>query len=262
MLLVKQIQQLGISDKEASIYVALLEMGQATAQQLAAKSGVNRATTYVALENLIKKGLASQINRNKKAHFIIEDPLQFLDNLEKEKNSIDAKIQMAHKIMPELEALERLTRDRAKVKFLEGKAGALLIQKEVMKKKTNGFDNIFNLNLALKFFPALPSDHRQGSKRFKIKGRSLVIYDAQESIPKLPLLWNEQRKYLPLQKFPFYGDLTIFSNKVALISLKTNIMGILIENESLVQGIKVLFELAWQGADHYPSLKYTDTAKK
>ena len=89
MSLAKQLEQLGLTEKEAKIYVALLEVGEATAQQLATKSGINRATTYVTLENLLKRGLASNITKKKKTYFIIESPQQILDFLDKEKEMGD-----------------------------------------------------------------------------------------------------------------------------------------------------------------------------
>lgn len=52
----QQLKQLGFSDKEAKVYMASLELGPDTAQEIAKKAGVNRTTTYVIIEKLIKKG--------------------------------------------------------------------------------------------------------------------------------------------------------------------------------------------------------------
>jgi sugar-specific transcriptional regulator TrmB len=43
--------QLGLSDKESALYLALLELGQADVADTAKKAGVKRSTAYVLLES-------------------------------------------------------------------------------------------------------------------------------------------------------------------------------------------------------------------
>ena len=255
MNLAKQLEQLGLVEKEAKVYVALLEMGDATAQDLATKSGLNRATTYVILESLVKKHLVKSTTRNKKTYFIIENPLQMLDLLYEEKKELNDKIDTAKKIMPELEMLGRLTTERTKVKFFEGRDGIVMIQNDIFKSKPRKIDNIFNINIALKEFPVSKDDHRQKFMRRKITGRSLVVYNPKEPIPKLPLVKGEERRYLPQNKFPFNADLVLYKNKAALASVKDNPIGVVIENKDIVEGLRSLFELAWQGAEKYIAIK-------
>ena len=262
MVLIKQIEQLGLPEKEAKVYMALLELGEATAQDLSTKSGVNRATTYVALESLVKKGLATSIVKKKKTYFIVETPLQILDLLYKQKEDVESKIGRAKKLMPELEMLERLTKERAKVKFYEGKEGLELIRKEIFRSGIKSFDDIFNINQALSYFPVKPEDHRQFYHKKRIKARMIVVYDPKKPIPKLPMFWKEERRYLPAEKYPFNADFMFYLNKAILISLKDNLIAVVIENQAIVQALKTLFELAWQGADRYTAVKEKETRRK
>ncbi len=255
MTLNKQLEQLGMTEKEAKVYVALLEMGDATAQELATKSGLNRATTYVILESLEKKNLIKNTSRNKKTYFIIENPLQMLDLLYQEKKDLNDKIEIAKKIMPELEMLGRLTTERTKVKFFEGRDGIAMIQKDILKSKAKKIDNIFNINIALKYFPSSKNDHRQKYNKKNIQGRTIAVYDSKKEIPSLPLIKGEERRYLPLNKFPFFADFVLYKNKVALISVKNKWIGIVIESKDIVEGLRSLFELAWQGAEKYIAIK-------
>ncbi|HDQ23137.1 MAG TPA: hypothetical protein ENN28_04200 [Candidatus Uhrbacteria bacterium] len=256
MSLVKQLVNLGLNEKEAKIYVALLELGEATAQQLSVKSELNRATTYVVLENLTKRGLIMSLFKKKKTHFAIENPESFLNFFEAEKQRLERKIDLAKGLMEELQNLGKLTTERTKVKFFEGKQGLALIHKDVLKSKAKNYDNIFNINLALELFPLKPDDHRQKIfNKKKVNCRSIVVYNPKEPMPRFPVLQGEERKYLPADKFPFYADMVFYKNKAAMISLKDNLMGVVIDNEVIVNGLKFLFELAWQGAEKYQSLK-------
>ena len=68
------LMDIGLSEKEAAVYLALLELGSDTVQHIAKKSAVNRATTYVILDSLKKKGVVSTVEKGTKTHFQAESP--------------------------------------------------------------------------------------------------------------------------------------------------------------------------------------------
>ncbi len=255
MFLIKQLEQLGLTDKEAKVYKALLELGEATAQDLAIKSGVNRATTYVALESLMKKGLATSLAKKKKTYFIVETPLQILDLLYKQKEDIESRIGRAKKLMPELENLAQMTSERTMVKFYQGKEGVGLIQKDIIKSRPKQVLSIWNINLVLAAFPYSPDDHRQKRLKQKINTRTIAVYDPKLPVPKMPVFKGEDRRYLPANKFPFSSDITIYDNKAALLTVKDKLMGVIIDDNYISQSLSSLFELAWLGAQNYQSIE-------
>jgi len=81
----KDLQQIGLSEKEAKVYLASLELGPSTAQTIAAKATVNRPTTYVMIESLIKRGLMSSFQKGKKRFFVAGKPTQLLYLLDAKK---------------------------------------------------------------------------------------------------------------------------------------------------------------------------------
>ena len=62
----KELEHLGLSDKEARVYLAALEMGPSPVQDISHKAHVNRATTYVMIESLAARGLMSTFQKGKK----------------------------------------------------------------------------------------------------------------------------------------------------------------------------------------------------
>ena len=60
------LEEIGLSEKEAKIYLALLQVDRDTIQDLATKTGINRTTVYPVLETLQKKGLVSESTGRKK----------------------------------------------------------------------------------------------------------------------------------------------------------------------------------------------------
>lgn len=84
-MLEQQLKQLGFADKEAKVYLASLKLGSNTIQEIARSAGVNRATTYVIIEKLIKKGLMSSIKKGKKTFFKSPTHKPFGKSLESKK---------------------------------------------------------------------------------------------------------------------------------------------------------------------------------
>ena len=58
--LIQELGHLGLSEKEAAVYLASLELGPAPVQDISHKAKVNRATTYVMIESLMGRGLISR----------------------------------------------------------------------------------------------------------------------------------------------------------------------------------------------------------
>ncbi len=168
---------------------------------------------------------------------------------------MEIKIKIAKTLLPELEMFQKVTGEKAKVRFFEGRDGIVMIQKEIAREAPKFTDQIFNINLALKNFPVSKNDHRQVLRKKKIAGRTIIVYDPKEPIPKLPLFHQEERRYLPENKAGFNSEFVLFNNKAVILSIKGNWMGVIIENKNMVEGLKYLFDLAWQGAEKYPALK-------
>ena len=73
-ILLKQLVNFGLSEKEAKIYLALLELEMATVFEVAKQSGINRSSAYVVLEGLKKKGLVGISDDKKVRRYIAASP--------------------------------------------------------------------------------------------------------------------------------------------------------------------------------------------
>ena len=98
------LKKFGLNEKEAKIYLASLELGYATVQQIANQAEINRATTYVILESLIKKGLATHLTKGKKRYFTAEPPERLNHFLNDQLIKIKRKREKLQKLLPNLKA--------------------------------------------------------------------------------------------------------------------------------------------------------------
>jgi len=70
------LRAIGLTDKQSSVYVALLELDESSAYPIARKAGLKTPTTYVILKELLELGLVHTVPRAKKKLFRPLDPKQ------------------------------------------------------------------------------------------------------------------------------------------------------------------------------------------
>ncbi|MDD4990554.1 MAG: helix-turn-helix domain-containing protein [Candidatus Pacebacteria bacterium] len=119
-LIEKLLTKFGLNEKEIKVYLTCLETGTAYAGHITKKSGLNRSTCYVILEQLIKKGLVSKSGNEKKFQFSAEKPERLL-SLIKERQAQDAILEKElANLLPELQSSFNRNKDFPKIKFLKG----------------------------------------------------------------------------------------------------------------------------------------------
>lgn len=80
----------GLSEAEAKVYLALLDIGSTLAGPVIKKTGLHRGTTYQVLQRLKEKGLVSSIIKGKKQYFEAVNPDRLMDVLKEKQESLQA----------------------------------------------------------------------------------------------------------------------------------------------------------------------------
>jgi len=252
-MLIQELKNLGLSEKEAKVYLASLELGPASVQEIAQKAGIVRTTTYNMIESLRQKGLMSRFTRGKRPYFTPEAPDRLLSLLELQKKEIEEKEKRFKQFLSDLRTIYKLAGERPKVRFFEGKEGLKAIQEDILKTKTKTIDEFIALDEAYKVFPPGPKDHRQkiAQKIKKERIRNRIIYTSQKGpiLPKKDAI--AERRFLPPEKFPFSAEIVIYAQKINLVSYIGKLVGVIVEEKSLAEAMRKLFDLAWQGAKKY-----------
>lgn len=253
----KKIQEFGLSDKEAKVYMSLLELGQATAQQLSLRSGVNRATVYVMLESLMKRGLASTVDKDGKTLFNIEEPYSLLKHLEDERSEMEEKIVLARKLVPELQMIYNISRDRSRVRLFEGKETIRIIQKELLRSKNKEVFQVTNVNLAQKHWTESNIEYRKeiNSKGFSTK--TILGYDPTLALPgEFTSSDNREYRFISTRDYPIFSEIVLFDGKkVAMATIEASVVGIVLENQEMYETLKSLFMGLWYVAQPKPRIE-------
>lgn len=242
--LAKKLESLGLTDKEARVYVAALFLGPSPVQKIGEQAGVNRATTYVILDQLADFGLVSQSNEGKKTVFIAEEP-EALDKLfDIQLRQIEARKQELKQILPELRKSSGFKdSDTPEVRFYKGVDSILSLLAKSYNKTKSGSDiyGITNLDELRKMFPHHTAEYPK--KRLNKKITSKVIYSSEiEKLDSDKKLLRETYKI----NSPVRADISLHNDRAIFINYNgTNSIGIIIDDVQIVGVLRQLFELAW-----------------
>ena len=80
------LEEIGLSKKEAVLYLTLLRYGQRPITFLSNKAGVNRGLGYVLLHSLLEKGLVTKTTKGRVQYFSALDPKYLVTYLEHKKS--------------------------------------------------------------------------------------------------------------------------------------------------------------------------------
>jgi HTH-type transcriptional regulator, sugar sensing transcriptional regulator len=222
--LVAQVEELGLSQKEARVYVANLMLGPSTVQRIADFSGIKRVTTYVILESLTNLGLASQSTKGKKTYFVAEEPSNLRRLLDKKEQALSEQKQSFEEILPQLQSLKTLPSDSPGVKFYDGPEGIKSIMASFLEAHRDDSDKmlygISNLDQLWSYFPEFRTN-MTNPERIKHGFESKFIYTSSEGpvFRDLDHASMRESRFVPLDKFPLNGDISIVGNHVIMLSL-------------------------------------------
>lgn len=244
-----ELKKLGLSEKEAKVYLAALELGAQTAQLIARKAQVHRATTYIVLQTLLAKGLVSTITRGKKTLFAAEAPEQLDHLLRKQEEDIFEHRRDLEKMIPELRALYNRAEGKPKVRFYEGHDGIRSMVEEVTRSLPRGtaLVEFLALDEALAAFP-----NYEALLAFHLLKRRLsarVIYTHQAGPQAGMDDPDEQRraKFVERSAYPFASTISIAPalNLVAVSTYRRGYFGVMIENAELASTLEAIFNFFW-----------------
>lgn len=254
--LVKEMQKIGLSDKEALIYVSLLELGGAYPSKIAEYAGIKRATAYNILVTLSVRGLVNEIEKRNKIFYQIEKPNKLIQFSNTRVQSAKDGLERAEKMLPDLESIFSLLGDKPKVLFFEGEDTVGRICDDMVAGAGNY--EMLAFSNAKKFKNFMPEgqlrDFIKAKERLNISTRAIIPETKEDRSYRETVFGGIKKnlwpgvKYMPADKFPYEGEITIYGkNKISITKLGGgNIIGVIIEDKMIHDMMKMIFELSWE----------------
>jgi HTH-type transcriptional regulator, sugar sensing transcriptional regulator len=246
MFLEEPLQKIGLSEKEAKIYLAALELGEDTVSNIAKKAEIKRPTAYVILEELVAKGYVSEKPKHKGSTYIAESP----ENL---KSILKEKEKAFGEALPFLRAMYNVEKGKPQVRVYEGIEGMKQIYTQtVWKSKTE----ILFFSSIRKIYETIPGlldtwvDDMTKGGVYQHETKEFINPDPVDidySLRAMKANPNQQVRVIP-KDFPykFIGtDNAIFEDKIMMVSFEEKLFTTVIQSKAIVETMKTLFNLAW-----------------
>lgn len=247
MNLIEVLQNIGLNEKEAKVYVALLQLGRATAYSVAKHSGLKKPTTYVILEQLIKKGAANKIPRENILRYVAVSPEELFSVAE-------TKVINAKQSLPELKALCKGKEYKVTTTYYEGIDGIEEMYKKTLKTMRNreivGFYAGAKNNIPEMM--RLWDDWTNKRAERNINVRAITPEDVKT------VEWVKNKighllkiKLVPNEEYNSSVSVEVCDNFVQIISSQY-LQGILIDNPDIAITMRQIFEMVWKARPEKP----------
>lgn len=248
------LKKLGLSDKEAAVYLATLGLGPSTVQQIGRRAKVARATTYLVLDSLVKTGLVTKYESEGKTLFAADNPLQLERILEKREEHLKESRQDLEELLPRLQAFVQASDDRPVVRYYDGLDGLKRIRSEMTMYSHPGdiWRHFSPIDAMRAVFKEEDFTYVQQRKAKRIHSRS--IFTTKSNKVKAELLdsaqkkWAE-RKFIDPKRYTSSSGATFFAGRVALATYGGKMGATIIESESVAQMMAEFFDLLWDSLD-------------
>lgn len=239
-----ELEDIGLTKSEASVYLALLELGSSATGKITEKSKTSSSKIYEVLDKLMQKGLVSFIVKAGVKHFEAAPPERLLDYMQEKEKKLKQQENKIKKILPELKLKQTLSKYSSEATIYKGMKGLETAFYDALNLLDKD-DEVLVLGIPKRseqvdrFFVKFAKERA----RRKIKQRSIFNQGASKDS-------QAQKKNMPLGKIKFIAETTpsainIFKDRVIIFPETEEPLLIVIDNKQVAESFRVQFETWW-----------------
>ncbi len=240
--IIKNLQLLGLREKEALVYMALLELGQAGSSKIIQKTGLHGQFVYDALATLDERGLSTHVVRNGRKKFSA-NPLKRLESLVSKQQEVLESVTRELRslsVLPEAQQFEVYQGDESyrdyEFQYLEKVPESSVLNIIGGGKSNNKFFDIIGDQWG---------DYQALRRAKKIKVRYIGSADQE----KFQVTDSKDTEYFEQRVLPgkFSGlvNTNIWPNAVGFNLFGNPVMAFVITNKEIADSYNQFFEVLW-----------------
>ncbi len=230
------LEKIGLTKNQSKVYIALLKLGSANAQNIIKESELHRSRVYDSLEKLQQLGLVSYVVKDFKKYFQAVEPEKLLDYIDEQRESVKAAL-------PALKQLEGMKKEEINASIYKGKEGLKTIHSEMLKQNAD----IYVLGAKGLVFSELEYFMPHFEKeRINKKIKWIILCDDKKTMKIM-----KKRNFIKAKIFPkgfeSNGVVNIFGSKTAIVLWKEKYpTGFIIDNKDIADSFRKWFNLIYQ----------------
>lgn len=227
---------LGFTNAEIKVYLALLELGSVSAGPIIEKSGLQSSVVHMTLNNLIVKGFVSFIKQGQRNYYQATNPKHILDY-------IDDKKKAFLNVLPELLEKQRKAKTKSEVVTFRGIKGIRELLHELLEAGGSEHHTFGSAKESLMMGDTFWINYHKKRAEKGIKAKLLFNESLKE--------WVGKNKY-PKAEYKFtktgFEPLTetiIRNDKIGIILWTEIPLGVLIHNKIAAESYEKFFQIIW-----------------
>ncbi|MEK7623976.1 MAG: helix-turn-helix domain-containing protein [Patescibacteria group bacterium] len=233
------LHSLGLTEVEAAVYFAALELGEGTVQALARKSGLKRTSIYNFIDELKDRGFIVESKKKGRRVYCALHPRQLLE-IEK------TRLTELEQALPELLAIHNQSPKKPRVTFFEGLEAIENVYWGMLadKQPIVAWEDLEHMEAVLRpaFYKGWPEERAKRNITFKV-----ILRDSRAAREFV----KGNIRLLRESKFITSGDLktgiNIYGDKVALISFRNKpVFCVVIEDHDIAETLRVGWTELWK----------------
>ena len=240
--------QLGLSEREADVYLALVRAGSSPASLIARELKIPRQTIHSVLEKLTQAGIVEKSDRYGVRHFFA-DPHDLALVLDRRKAKLEKQKQELQKELPRLLGLQNEKKALPRVRYFEGEEGLKQLFDHIILFYEKGGEKMFRgygINKLDAYFDGYLRSFIDRRGALKVTTHLFVgkgdddfrITNSQTALGR-----TVKRLDMPPQS----GAMYLVGDRIYLFSYKDNV-GVVVENKSIATILKATFDAQWASA--------------
>ncbi len=244
----KSLQNIGLTDGEIRVYLALIGSGPSTSGPIVDQSKVSSSKIYNILERLMQKGIVSYIIKEKTRYYQAEDPIKLKEYINKKEKELQEQKEEIDKLIPVLQLQQQSERNKSEVQIYKGFKGIQTITDHIYLKLKSG-DTWYNIGVPSyqkeKYHSYWHEDHLKRIK-FGIKCKMLFnIGTPKEVLTNRNNYKDCDARYMPISvETPSW--ILIYKDVSVIILPDDEPIAIQITNDKIADSFKQYFEAFWK----------------
>jgi sugar-specific transcriptional regulator TrmB len=238
--IIQVLTEYGLEEKEASLYLAGLEMGESGMSAIAKKAGIKRPTAYLIFKTLEKKGLMGSFRMRHGLRFVTTKPEVLITKAK-------SRIKNLESVLPNINAIIGNSAYKPKMTYYEGREGFLTVIEDCLKKP----------NITLRHIGSLKETHKVVGedydfnyfipKRVKqnIRMKALYFPDVTQKIrTRNDASELREMRFLPI-KYNNNVSTLIMDDRIIISGGSKELIVVVIESKEIAFSEQQKFDLIW-----------------
>ena len=234
----KVLKDIGLTEYESELYIALLQNGQLSAYELAEKTGMYRQVTYDTLNRLTEKGYVNSVKEGKSQKYSAVHPELILEYL-------NEKTENFKNILPTLIQIDKKAKEPLMVETYKGKNVTSIALRDIISRlKEKGGEVLCTAvdeSLPLVKSKTIVEQYERDLINYKIKEKIIIKEGAKGAFQK----GTSKYRKIP-EKFFNTNPTQIYGDNVQIIVWGNPDYLIIIRSKDVAEAYRKQFELLWQ----------------